>query len=297
VVTRHQDDDVDVLPDLDALMQISGEERAILLDVPCPECGYTLLGATSGRCPECGEALDAIRMTESQLPWVRRQPGGRPWAYIKTVGVAIFQPKKLVQEMSRRPDERSARRFRLINVIVGTVSFFAIEAVALITSGALNQPVERLGWEFWTWLSVNLALPILLFAITALPYYALRHPELSPLIQRRAAILTLYASAPLAAVFPLLIAIGTGELLAFLLLRDPELLRMGLWMAVVMFLIVLPPIALLDIYRLARRMMGSRPGAGWFAVKILALCIAMFILIYVLVPVTVLAIVLVVHLA
>lgn len=72
----------------------------------CPACGYdlrvmsTVAGETpgQGRCPECGEIVNAEQWRATQLAWEHRRtlsPLGKAWVFLKTVTVAIRQPYRL----------------------------------------------------------------------------------------------------------------------------------------------------------------------------------------------------------
>jgi hypothetical protein len=80
----------------------------------CQNCGYNLRGLESTRCPECGQAFDPHRVPPARIPWLQRKALGRWRAYWQTVGLAMFHPLKLGNELWNSPsvDPRGAASFR-----------------------------------------------------------------------------------------------------------------------------------------------------------------------------------------
>jgi len=78
--------------------------RAVGMKLPrwrpvCPECGYSLRGLTSDRCPECGEPFPTTQRTFRRwalrrIPWDRRHRSSLVRAYFATVFLIVFCPWK-----------------------------------------------------------------------------------------------------------------------------------------------------------------------------------------------------------
>jgi hypothetical protein len=60
-------------------------------DAPCPGCGYSLLGLTGDRCPECGQALKlgVVSAGRSRASAAKARPRSA-WAGVAAHPVAIF---------------------------------------------------------------------------------------------------------------------------------------------------------------------------------------------------------------
>jgi hypothetical protein len=169
-------------------------------DLFCHECGYSLLGLSGDRCPECGRAYDPGELPYARVAWLHRRRIGRWTAYWRTVRHVVFRPTSFATEMCRpvRISADDAKRFRRATVYVAATTPLV---VALL-----------LGWLFgpggvrWTWydlalfvgqlaggwvatvLFLRLATDMPLFIWQGLP--SLPPTELAPLHQ--------YAAAPLA---------------------------------------------------------------------------------------------------
>jgi hypothetical protein len=187
--------------------------------MPCPGCGYDRRGSESGVCPECGSAAPPL-CAAITIPWERRRHVGRVRAFLQTVWMATFRPRRLAAAMGGPVDYRSAERFRW--VVVGIVSLLLILVFVLLAW--INRGIAELGgwsdlawplldpkkpvtigWEFHTmWLAGAMLIPVLpvgivvaLLIATAVPGYWF-HPRRLPLAQQnRAVAISRYGAAPL----------------------------------------------------------------------------------------------------
>jgi hypothetical protein len=66
-------------------------------DLVCEWCGYSLVGLTIDRCPECGERFDPSALPLARVPWLFRRNQGVISAYLKTVWMIIRQPTAFAQ--------------------------------------------------------------------------------------------------------------------------------------------------------------------------------------------------------
>jgi hypothetical protein len=180
-------------------------------DLFCPNCGYSLRGITSPRCPECGHELDWKTLGVSRIPWVHRRAIGAIKAYWRTVWLTMLDSRAIADDVHRPVSFEDAQRFRRITVMLAwlplaaaaTVGFFAI------TFEMTNSPLDV--WDRGTaaqqfafvleWLMLPigwLSLYLFLRAITGVQSYFF-HPRSLPVIrQNRAVALSYYACAPLA---------------------------------------------------------------------------------------------------
>jgi len=159
----------------------------------CPDCGYNLFGIASDRCPECGLSIDRSILGESRLPWNHRQSIGRVRAFLRTVVLATFRPRKIAQEINRPVDYAGALKFRRICLAVAMLPILvAIPAMIWGSDLRMDWP-QRVGLAvvcgFSTWLY--------LLCITGLPSLFFHPNTLSTLRQNRAVALSFYAAAPL----------------------------------------------------------------------------------------------------
>ena len=68
------------------LHRVAQERRLRRIDVTCPACGYSLVGLSECRCPECGEQFtieqllieNDVVLSESDEATERRSDEGRP---------------------------------------------------------------------------------------------------------------------------------------------------------------------------------------------------------------------------
>ena len=173
----------------------SPQVGAINVDLFCPDCGYNLRGLTSDRCPECGRDILILRERRVQIPWSYRDKNGLFRSYWKTVWFVMSQGKKFSLEVNRPVGLGEARRFRLLTLLHAYLPILALSVAGMLWR---RTPTS----EEWGYFAVvQGALAVYLLAFTTLPYYAIRHPDVPLLLQHRAAILTLYACAPLAWMF------------------------------------------------------------------------------------------------
>ena len=85
----------------------------------CPTCGYSLLGLTEYRCPECGEAFDAEYVEDGSfranlLPWERPETGAVLRRLGRTLVQATFHPDQFFARVSLRKDRPIAHAGRLV---------------------------------------------------------------------------------------------------------------------------------------------------------------------------------------
>jgi hypothetical protein len=76
----------------------------------CPDCGYDLRGISSSNCPECGWEIDLSAAIRS-IPWENRAEIGYLRAFLRTISLTTFHPKRFVRAATTLPDELSARLF------------------------------------------------------------------------------------------------------------------------------------------------------------------------------------------
>ena len=164
-------------------------------DAFCPHCGYNLRGVASRRCPECGKPFDPAKLATSLIPWVHRRRIGRIRAFLKTVMMATFRPRRLSLEMVRPASYSDARRFRWTVIIL-------VALVLTLMHGAYVGYVET-GRRLATLLIVvtapfAIACTAVLALGTALPSWFCRPKHLEPAQRCRASTLSHYTAAPLA---------------------------------------------------------------------------------------------------
>ena len=194
-------------------------------DVFCEGCGYSLLGLSTDRCPECGRHFDPTALPYARIPWLHRRRLGRWNAYWKTVWAVTFRPRDFAAELCRpvRISAEDARRFRRVTVHVAAIAgVIAITTLIVLTEGwaappGLAEPglsILRFGLVFTAWgSSVNflrLATDMPLFIWKGLP--SLPETELAPLHH--------YASAPLA-LLPVVAVVALAPSIIKSALGDP----------------------------------------------------------------------------
>jgi hypothetical protein len=193
-------------------------ENVTIADLPplaeglfCLDCGYDLRGSTNASCPECGFSLELLRSGESQIPWSHRREIGRFRAYWKTVWLVIRWPKRFCSEIARPVSYRDAQSFRWIIVVQTYITFLLASALTLAVARSQAWFAGPFQAEILLWLLGGLQLFVVLMLI-GMPWIAshvYQTPTLPPEQQRRAAALSYYTDAPLAAAplgIPLLIA-------------------------------------------------------------------------------------------
>ena len=177
------------------------DPRTSALDIFCPQCSYNLRGIESEKCPECGYSLAFVKLTESQLPWLRRGEIGRVRAYWRTVRTAIVRKKKFWEEIGRPASYADAQVFRWATILIAYLPLIPLSAALLWTN-----PDNLFGWlwehepAFLIVAALTIHVCILLFfaGATGLPTYFF-HPKHIPVEQQnRAVALSYYCAAPLA---------------------------------------------------------------------------------------------------
>lgn len=172
-----------------------------VLDIFCPQCGYNLRGIESEKCPECAYSLEFLKLTESQLPWLRRGEIGRVRVYWRTVRTAIVRKKIFWEEIGRPASYADAQSFRWATILIAYLPLIPLSAALLWTN-----PDNVFGWlwehepAFLIVAALTIQVCILLFfaGATGLPTYFF-HPKHVPIEQQnRAVALTYYCAAPLA---------------------------------------------------------------------------------------------------
>ena len=169
-------------------------------DLFCHACGYSLVGLTGDRCPECGKGYNPGELPYARIPWLHRRRIGRWTAYWLTVRHVVFRPTSFATEICRpvRLSADDARRFRRVTVYVAATTplVLALLIAWLIGTGGIRPTWYDLalfvgqlagGWVA-TVLFLRLATDMPLFIWKGLP--SLPPTELAPLHQ--------YAAAPLA---------------------------------------------------------------------------------------------------
>ena len=166
-------------------------------DVFCEGCGYSLVGITADRCPECGRPYDPLALPYARIPWLHRRRIGRWKGFWRTVVLATFRPARFAAELCRpvRISRADARRFR------GVATLIAATTVTASVMGALYFGTRPWGRAdeiaFWCALPVAWGCAVLFFRLaTDMPVFIWRGlPSLPP---NELAPLHHYAAAPLA---------------------------------------------------------------------------------------------------
>ena len=190
------------------------ERLAIPYDLFCQECAYNLRGLTSNRCPECGNALDALRSQESRIPWAHRDKLGWLRAYWKTVFWVGFQYRRFCEEVAREVDYAAAQRFRWITIAFAFFPLMGLASVLLLRNG--NQLISGL---LGNSLPVSLVIALVglvillgLIAMTGVPSYLFDVREM-PVRQRNSAIAMSYYCGAALSWMPLPAAFGAASVL------------------------------------------------------------------------------------
>jgi hypothetical protein len=170
-------------------------------DLYCPDCGYSLRGLTSERCPECGLRLNFIESAVSLIPWERRRELGRTRAYWQTAWLASFRPKRFCRAAYQPVSYPCAQKFRWLTVaqayvalllVLGTLEALGIEL--------LEELAEETGWWFVAF--AGLCPLLALVALTGVPSYFFRPRTLPVERQNRAVALSYYGCALLGYALP-----------------------------------------------------------------------------------------------
>ena len=104
----------------------------------CPACGYTLVGLSESRCPECGRAFDREYLNAHSrlhlLSWERLEFGGRAYRLIRTLLQVSFRPSRFFGALARRQDK--------------TID----NAAALVAACSIAAVCLHIGAFLWTYL-------------------------------------------------------------------------------------------------------------------------------------------------
>ncbi len=165
-------------------------------DLYCPDCGYSLRGLTSERCPECGLLLDFIESKVSLIPWERRREIGGFRAYWRTAWLAAFRPKRFCRAAYQPVSYRCAQKFRWLTVAHAYVALLLVlGTLQALDIELLEELAEETGWWFVAF--AGLCPLLALAALTGVPSYFF-HPRYLPVErQNRAVALSYYGGAPL----------------------------------------------------------------------------------------------------
>jgi len=171
----------------------------------CPQCGYDLRGLGSGRCPECGLAIDAPTAgAASRIPWVHGARIGRWRAFWRTAWEATVRPSRLAADVAKPVELRDALAFRRAVVwvvwipiaLASAIGYASVLADYSLASAAFDWPAAlfEVGGvavalaAAWLWLLLGCGVASYLF-----------HPRRLPVErQNRAVAVSYYACGPLA---------------------------------------------------------------------------------------------------
>ncbi len=171
------------------------------VEMLCPDCGYDLRGSDSARCSECGLDVSELRHSGlARLPWERRRELGAVRAYLRTVWMTTSHPKWFARAALMSGGYADARRFQLVNVVLGTLGLTA-------TALALLRPAPRV-WDsalalgIWFPIAMLVGLFLSLLLMTGVPSYFFHPRQFTVRRQNRCVALSYYASAPLVLALP-----------------------------------------------------------------------------------------------
>lgn len=193
-------------------------DRSTMAEAPvilCPQCGYDLHGLLATRCPECGLDVVAVKAIGSLIPFTYRQGMGFWRAYWKTVRWVIFRRKQFAQSASRPVDDRDARLFQHVTLLLASIPA-AIAAMALAATSGLGilpesmssapRPIESLDVMWYPVMA--LCVWVFFFVLTWMPRYGFLSRCRSPELRHRAISLSYFAAAPFAYTFiPVMLAL------------------------------------------------------------------------------------------
>jgi hypothetical protein len=103
----------------------------------CPFCEYDLRGNASGRCPECGTPI--ATSAASRIPWIFRQARGGIKAYVQTIALLLFKPRRLAIEARRRVPLGPAKRFHQESMALAAILATAWAALSFLLCGSHVQ--------------------------------------------------------------------------------------------------------------------------------------------------------------
>ncbi len=223
----------------------------------CPQCGYSLRGIQSERCPECGHVLNWERITQSQIPWVHRKQIGRWRAYWRTLKLTMLDSRAISDEVQRAVKLEDALKFRRMTVrlvfVPLAIAIAGLYAWGLWTSSELSFRAwdrDEPGWVKlaavmdWAMLPVSLAaLYLMLLTLTGVQSYFF-HPRSIPVVRQNRAVALSYYGCGAVAWLPVSLgafALVIGLTAAGTLRRMPLVVTALVWI-VGMSLVVLPPI-------------------------------------------------------
>src|SRR5205085_4354613 len=108
-------------------------------DVFCEGCGYSLVGLSGDRCPECGRPFSGGELPYARVAWLHRRRIGRWAAYWRTVRHVVRRPKSFAAELCRpvRISATDAKRFRAVTTLVAASSL-ALVIGLLIDRGTVQ---------------------------------------------------------------------------------------------------------------------------------------------------------------
>ena len=184
-------------------------------DLYCPECGYSLRGLTSNRCPECGLILDFIESATTLIPWERRREIGRLRAYWQTVFQVMFRNKVFCRAAYRSVSHRDAQRFRWVTILhVFVPLLLSLLGWLVFSAATLANTADEMGGG-WFIVVCGLGVLLALIAVTGLPSYFFHPRFLTIDRQNRAVALSYYGCAALActpaALLLMWVTIAIGE--------------------------------------------------------------------------------------
>lgn len=249
---------------------------AIDVEVFCPTCGYNLRGLTGNRCPECGSDIEAYRQRGSLLPWVYRDRIGRPRAFWKTVWLVTFNNRRFGMEMGRPVDEQHARQFRWALIAHAYLAVLATTLLAFV-GGALPHDAEAILFAGVMLILVFAGLTV----VTILPYWGFRHRSLSLETQRRAAVMMLYSSAPLAWLPVPGLMVVLGGLCTVFRLGDADLI---VYCGVVALVVLIGAMMSSVIERVSRHALGATRAARRVGGKLICACVIAVLFFLLIVP-------------